>query len=118
MDVLGGREIRAEVLRVLHKLTCGMPALSADDLHGQPLTPAERGLAEAASDYDLALLNALLDVEAERRREQWAALERLLVYCQFSNGDLEARIVALPDGAFGRAALDLWALGWITSTTQ
>ena len=72
--------MRAEVLRVLHKLTLGAPVLSADDLNDAPLTPAEVGLAFAAGDEELALLNALLEVEAELRATEFAALERLLVW--------------------------------------
>ena len=42
-------------------------------------------------------------------------LERLLVYGQFEDGSLDARLVALPDRAFARAAHDLYELGWVTS---
>lgn len=115
MDVTGAPELRAEVLRVLHRLTLGMPELTTDDLAGQPLTPAERGLLAAAGEEDLALANALLAVEAEHRAAQWAALETLLAHAQFSDGDLDERLVALPRRAFGRAATALYTLGWVAS---
>jgi hypothetical protein len=114
MDVIGNPELRAEVLRALHKLAYGLPTLSARDLQGQALSPAERGLIEAAHDEELALLNALLDLEDECRRREWAALDRLLALCQFEDGLLDQRLRALPGRAFARAALDLYQLGWIS----
>lgn len=112
-DVVGAPELRAEVLRVLHKLTLGHPTLTADDLNDAPLSPAELGLASAATDEELALLNAILVTEAEHRAAEFATLERLLVYCQFDDGPIDDRLVALPDHAFARAALAVGELGWI-----
>lgn len=114
--MIGATVMRAEVLRVLHKATLGMPDLTTTDLAGQSLSPAERGLLEAAGDDDLALLNAFLQFEHEQRAEQFAALERLLTYCQFEDGPLGERVTQLPDRAFACAATDLYALGWVTVT--
>jgi hypothetical protein len=105
--------MRAEVLRVLHTLTLGAPVLSADDLNDAPLTSAEVGLAFAAGNEELALLNAVLEVEAELRATEFAALERLLVLAQFTEGALDNRLLELPPLAFARAAADLYVLGWV-----
>jgi hypothetical protein len=106
VSVLRGPELRAEVLRVLHRLTLGMPELTTDDLAGQPLSPAERRLLNAAADENLALANALLALEAEHRAAQFAALETLIAHAQFSDGPLDDRLAALPRRAFGRASAD------------
>lgn len=113
MDVIGSPVIRAEVLRVLHRLTLGMPDLTPDDLAGQPLSPAEKGLLNTAGQEDLALLNALIEVEREALAAEFSALERLLAHAQFEDGDLDARVSALPERAFARAASALYALGWV-----
>jgi hypothetical protein len=111
--VRGSPEIRAEVLRVLHKAAFGMPTLTTDNLAGQPLSPAELGLMNAAGEEDIALLNALLAVEAELRDAEFTTLERLLVLTQFEEGELDARLRALPRRAFARAASALYVLGWV-----
>ena len=116
MDVVGAPELRAQVLYVLHKLTAGVPELSPDEAMTvalRRLTRRDLRFMELVTDEDLSLLNACLMVEEECRREAWAALERLLTLCQFSDGDLSERVAALPDRAFASAVLDLHALGWI-----
>lgn len=110
--------LRAEALGVLHRLTAGMPTLDTDDLAGQPLSPAEYRLTDAAGDAELALLNALLAVEHELLAAEFAALERLLVYCQFADGALDARLLALPERAFGRALSDIYELGWVNTNKE
>jgi hypothetical protein len=35
--------------------------------------------------------------------------------CQFNDGKLAERVVALPDRAFARAVTDLYELGWINT---
>jgi hypothetical protein len=109
---------RAEVLRVMHRLTAGYPALTADDLAGQPLSAVERRLLDAAGDDDLALLNACLAVEGELQGREFVALERLLSYCQFAEGPLDGRLAALPAGAFARAAHGLYELGWVNPSKE
>ena len=114
-------QIRAQVLRVLCKVTGGVPTLSTDEavsVASRRLTRRDIRFLHAAGEEDLALLNACLIVEEEFRREQFATLERLLAYCQFDDGTLDERILALPDHAFARAALDLYELGWVTSTEE
>ena len=81
-------------------------------------SPAERGLLEAAGDDELALLNALVEFEAEQRAAQFAALERLLTYCQFADGPLDERIAALPGRAFATAALGLYDIGLVNTNTE
>jgi hypothetical protein len=95
-----------------------MPTVNTDDLSGQPLTPAEHRLTDAAGETELALLNALLAVEHEMADHEFAALERLLGYCQFADGALDARLLALPDRAFAAAALDLYELGWVNTNNE
>jgi hypothetical protein len=111
--VIGSPELRAEVLRVLHKMTAGVPTVTVHDLAGQPLSPAERRLSVAAGEEDYALLNALLELEAETRERDFAALERLLALAQFEDGDLDDRLLALPPRAFASAASALYELGWV-----
>ena len=117
MTVLPGPEMRAAVVAVIHRLTLGWPELTTDDLLAWPVSPAELGLLEQHDDADLALVNALLEVEADYRAQEYAALERLLAQLQWSEGEgnsLEDRIKALPGRAYGRAAANAWALGWVT----
>jgi hypothetical protein len=109
---------RAEVLRVLHRLTAGTPTLTTDDLAGQPLSAVERRLLNAAGDDDLALLNACLAVEGELHGREFVALERLLTYCQFADGPLDERLAALPARAFAGAALGLYELGWVNTSKE
>lgn len=116
MDVVGAPEFRAQVLYVLHKLTAGVPELSPDEAMTVALPGLNRRdlrFMELVSDEDVVLLNACLMVEEQCRRKEWATLERLLTLCQFSDGDLEERVRALPDRAFASAVTDLYALGWI-----
>jgi hypothetical protein len=108
--------LRAEVLRVLHKFAAGMPTLSVNEASAAALPGATRRdirFMHAAGGEDLALLNACLDAERELQEREFATLERLLVYCQFADGALTERLIALPTRAFARAALDLYELGWI-----
>src|SRR5437016_1291156 len=96
VDAVGAPDFRAEVLRVLHKMTAGVPELSPDEalaVASQRLTGRDLRFFDLASDEDLALLNACLAVEEQCRREAWAALEHLLMLCQFSDGTLAERVV-------------------------
>ncbi len=107
--MVGAPEFRGEVFRVLYKLTGGVPHLSPDETLAVALPSVSRRdvrLMNLVTDEDMALLNACLTVESECRRDEWAALERLLTLCQFSDGDLSQRVAALPDCAFARAVLD------------
>ena len=70
---------------------------------------------QQATEEDFALLNACLAVENDWRREAWAALERVLMLCEFNDGTLAERVVALPDRTFAGAVLDLYELGWINT---
>jgi hypothetical protein len=116
VDVVGNPELRAEVLRALHKVTAGVPELSPGEAMVVAL-PSVSGrdfhFMEIAGDEDYALLNACLSVEAACRREAWDRLEHLLTLCQFAEGTLDERLAALPLRAFASAALDLYELGWI-----
>jgi hypothetical protein len=47
---------------------------------GLPLSSAELALAQTATDDDIALLNACLELEAELREQAWAPLERVLAF--------------------------------------
>jgi hypothetical protein len=105
----------------MHALTAGYPTLSlheTGELATRRLTPRAIRFASVATDEDVALLNAVLVLEEECRREEWAALEHLLTLCQFGEGALDDRLRAFPLRAFGRAALDLYALGWVTTTEE
>lgn len=63
----------------------------------------------------LALQQIELAIAQDARRwpTEWAALEQLLAFTQFEEGELDERIRALPDRAFARAALALYVLGWV-----
>lgn len=116
--VIPSPEFRAEVLRVLHRLTYGMPTLTTQDVYAQPLSPAGQRLLETAGEPELALLNAVLEVEAELRDAEFAALEQLLTLCQFDEGALAERVAALPDRAFALAVSGLYELGWVNANKE
>ncbi|HEX6681084.1 MAG TPA: hypothetical protein VF063_10595 [Gaiellaceae bacterium] len=114
--MVAGTGIRAEVLRVLHKVTAGVPELSPGEAMAVALPSVSKRdfrFMRLAGDEDLALLNALLSVEAACRREAWERLEHLMALCQFAEGTLDERLRGLPMRAFASAALDLYELGWI-----
>jgi hypothetical protein len=101
-------------------LTAGRPTLTTNEalaLAIPQLTPRDRRFAAAATDDDLALLNELLRLEDDCRRDEIAALEHLLMLCQFEEGALDERLRALPLRAFASAALDLYVLGWAYEPT-
>lgn len=112
--VIPSPEFRAEALRLLHRLTYGVPTLTTADINGQPLSPAAHRLLDTAGELELALLNSMLEIEDDLRTDEFAALERLLTYCQFEQGAIAERIRTLPDRAWARAVLDLYTLGWVT----
>jgi hypothetical protein len=60
------------------------------------------------ADVELAVAEA-----TSRLQLEWAALEELLVWAQFEEGALDARILALPDRAFRRAAFLAAILGFV-----
>ena len=110
-------EARAEALRVLLALGSGARALHpVDSLElGLPrLTARDVSALELADEEDLALLNACLIAEYELRERAYAALERLLAYANLGDGDLNARLLALPLRPFADAATCLYELGWVT----
>lgn len=116
MDVVGGAWYRAEVLRALYTVAAGVPTLTLAEACATAaprLTARDLRLLDAVGTEDLALLNACLSAEATIREDKFSTLERLLFYCQFGEGSLDARILALPDRAFAGAALGLYELGWI-----
>ena len=116
MDELSDRfpELRAERLRVLLDLFRGVPALApVEAIARTPLTPWGAVCAEAASDDDLALASAALNVEAELRREGWEAIERLGALLAGTAGSLDERLLGLPQRQFAEAAGLLLDLGWI-----
>jgi len=119
--MVGAYQLRAEVLRALHKVTGGVPTLSTDEaiaVASRWLTRRDVRFMHAAGEEDLELLNACLSVEEAFRRDQFATLERLLAYCQFDDGTLDERVTGLPDRAFARAVSDLYKLGWVTPTEE
>lgn len=69
------------------------------------LSACDRRFAAAATDDDLALVNELLRLEDDGRRDEIAALEHLLAFCQFEEGALDDRLRVLPLSAFASAAL-------------
>lgn len=110
-------EVRAESLRVLLALGSGAPHLNpVESLElGLPrLDVSDVGALELADDQDLALMNACRITEYELRERAYAALERLLAYANMGDGDLSARLLALPLRPFADAAACLYELGWVT----
>jgi hypothetical protein len=117
VDVVGAVALRAEVLRAAYKATAGVPVLSCEEsleVALPQITKRDIRFMQLAGADDLALLNAVLSAEAELREAEFVTLERLLAYCQFSDGDLDERLLALPDRAFARAATALYDLSWAT----
>lgn len=114
-------EVRAEVLRVMLALTGGIPEVDpgvASLLAARRLTSCDVNMLDAQSPEDLALLNSCLAVEHDARASAFDTLERLLPLLQWSDGELQQRVLALPAPLFARAALALYELGWVTSTKE
>ena len=108
--------LRGEVLRVLHKFTAGMPLLREDQVQAvtaKSVTQRDLRFTNWVHQEDLDLINACLEVEQEEREHAFAVLEHLLALCQFSEGPLDERVLALPKKAFALAALDLHVIGWV-----
>jgi hypothetical protein len=110
-------EIRARALRALLVL--------ADARHDTPLEecweqavpqlmPCELAATELASEEDLALANACLELEHELREQEFAAIETLLGSLPPSgDADLDDRLRRLPLVKFAQAASGLYSAGWI-----
>lgn len=116
MDAIADPWLRAEVLRVLHKYTAGVPELTVDEavaIASRRLNSRDMRFMQAVESDDLALLNACLEVEQAMRVSEMATLERLLSHTQWSDGLLDDRLFALPEDEFAQATLDVYALGWI-----
>ena len=77
--------------------------------------PTDRGLATVpkVTGEDLALATALLDAEAERREEQYAALELLNSLVAGTRGTFDERVLALDGMEFAAACGCLLTLGWL-----
>lgn len=100
----------------MHAYALGVPLIDPTDAAARPaaqLTQRDLAVAKLSSSDDLALLNAVLELEHEQRERDFATLERLLAYAQFDEGDLDERLYALPTRAFANAAICCIALGWI-----
>lgn len=99
-----------------------MPYLDPAEAAAQglaPLSPADLAvLAQPMTDEDLALANACLEVEADLRQRNYAAIERLLATVAGSEGNLTERVVALPQQQALRALCDLSDVGWIYRTPE
>jgi hypothetical protein len=80
------------------------PASAAREATWALIYPDElAALAEATRD-DYFLTNGCLELEAELRQREWAALERLLGLVAAGEGTVPERIERLPDRAFRPAA--------------
>jgi hypothetical protein len=114
--ILSAPWLRAECLRVLHKYCAGVPTLTHAEARAiaiQAWHRRDQRFMQFVEPEDLNLINSCLMVEHAIRQDEFAALERLLTYCQFEDGDIDDRILALPPRAFARVVLDLYELGWI-----
>ena len=98
---------RAERLRVLLRL------LDEVDHPAEPLGVEDVGLLLAADDGDFALAVACWQVVADRRADEWSALEELLGLVAGQAGTLDERCEALAGPALLRAARVSVALGWL-----
>jgi hypothetical protein len=121
VDMVNAPWLRAEVLRVLHKYMGGVPTITPDEARAiaqRAVSKRDLRFMQHVTTDDLDLLNACLDAERDAREHGFDALERLLALCQFEDGALDERVLALPHRAFARAALDLYALGWIDRSQE
>jgi hypothetical protein len=55
---------------------------------------------------------------ADLHAAEFVVLERLLAHLQFSDGEIDDRVLALPTLASMRAAQYLWALGWLSTDVR
>jgi hypothetical protein len=105
---------RAERLYLFLAQLRGVPYLSPEEaIDMTPLT--HRGLATVpqVTDDDLALATELLNVEAARREEQYAALELLNSLDAGTRGTFDERVLALDGREFAAACGCLLTLGWL-----
>ena len=49
----------------------------------------------------------------ERLEAEFQVVEAILLFASFSDGSLDERILALPPGAFAKAAVYMDAIGWL-----
>jgi len=105
---------RAERLHLLLATLRGVPHLTPEEaISMTPLTPLGYATVPEVTEGDLALAVSLLNVEAARREEQYAALERLGALTVGSRGTLQDRVLALHGREFIDAAHCLLVLGWL-----
>jgi hypothetical protein len=104
--------IRAERLRVVLDLACGLPTLDVAQVASYA-TPMSPEIAASVNAEDLALASAVLTVEHELREEGWEALERLGAAVAGTHGELDVRVLALGNAEFVNAASVLITLGWV-----
>jgi hypothetical protein len=105
---------RADRLHLVLATLRGVPYLTPDEaILMTPLTPLGYATVPEVTEEDLALAVALVNVEAARREEQYAALERLDALIAGTDGTLQDRVLALSGREFIDAAQCLLVLGWL-----
>ena len=78
-----------------------------------PLSPAELTLMQEATEDDLALANACLEIEQELRQRGWDAVEHVTALAAGRHGTLPERINTLPDREAIQALCDLYEARWM-----
>jgi hypothetical protein len=112
-------QIRARTLRALLALTDAMHGMDVDErwrMAIPSLMPCEIAAAELASNDDLALANACLELEHELRQKEFAGVESLLAVltpCGDADRSLDDRLRDLPSRLFAQAASGLYRAGWV-----
>jgi hypothetical protein len=121
---LYGPEVRAKALQALLVLGDALrhePLEQAWRTSVPQLYPCEIAALELADDDDLALANACLEVEAELRRKEFAAVEGImgcLPSPTSGEGSLDYRLRKLSMPDFARAASGLIDAGWVDHTEE
>jgi hypothetical protein len=111
-----GADVRAERLRVALAVL-DVPRDVEPREFPPPLSAAEVTLANQVDD-DMALVDACLEVERELRECGYAALERLSAEVAGRQGDLDERIVALPDSEVRCALVSVYESQWCYGDPQ
>ena len=105
---------RAERLGLVLAQLRGVPYLDvAEAFSMTPLTVFGELVVREVTNDDLALATSLINVEAERREAQYAALAALGSLVAWEVGTLEERVLELDGREFVCAVASLLTLGWL-----
>src|SRR5205085_8943010 len=108
--------LRADRFHLLFEVLRGVPYLTPTEAIAATLphlTPRGAEEINRVTDEDLELACAAINLDAERRREGWEAIECLGALLAGTSGPLDDRLRSLSRRRFAEAAGYLLDLGWI-----